>query len=198
MVDSAWIRELRQLVYLIKKFFFPNSVPSKYHIIKINYITLYLRSVGKTAAATVLALNVGGALLHVGHENTGTTVGALTSETDNGTIITDLVVRKDSKFNLLGLLLDLLGGGVNLLLSLLTTTNESHGEVDDGLLLNGVVSKSTRVLELSTGEGKTLLVNGDALFNLNLGLDGVNGGAGLNLERKSVTGKGLNKNLHFR
>lgn len=175
-----------------------NWIQFQVNIISLkNYTTLYLRSVGKTAAATVLALNVGGVLLHVGHENTGTTGGALTSKTDNGTIITNLVVREDSKFNLLGLLLDLLGGGVDLLLSLLTTTAKSHGEVKNRLLLDGVVSKSTGVLELSTSEGKTLLVDGDTLFNLDLGLDGVNGGAGLNLERKSVAGEGLNKNLHF-
>lgn len=61
-------------------------------------------------------------------------------------------------------MLDLLGGGVHLLLALLTTTTQAQHEVKGRLLLDVVVRKSAAVLQLLTGEDQTLLVGGDTLL----------------------------------
>ena len=61
-------------------------------------------------------------------------------------------------------MLDLLGGGVDLLLPLLTTTTETKDQVEGRLLLDVVVGKSAAVLELLSGEDETLLVRGNALL----------------------------------
>lgn len=61
-------------------------------------------------------------------------------------------------------MLDLLGGGVDLLLALLTTTTQAQHEVQGRLLLDVVVRKSAAVLQLLTSEDQTLLVRGDSLL----------------------------------
>lgn len=90
--------------------------------------------------------------------------GALAAETLDLAITVDLVVLEDGKLGLLALVLDLLGGGVDLLLTLLTTTTQAEHEVKGGLLLDVVVRKSTAVLELLASEDQTLLVRGDSLL----------------------------------
>jgi hypothetical protein len=61
--------------------------------------------------------------------------------------------------------LDLLGGGVHLLLALLGhTTTKAEDQVEGGLLLDVVVRKSAAILELLSGEDQTLLVRGNALL----------------------------------
>ena len=47
--------------------------------------------------------------------------------------------------------------------------------MESRLLLNIVIRESATVLELLAGEDQALLVGGDALLVLNLGLDVVNG-----------------------
>jgi len=54
--------------------------------------------------------------------------------------------------------------------------------VEGGLLLDVVVRKSAAILELLSGEDQTLLVRGNALLVLDLGLDIVNGIRALDLE----------------
>lgn len=90
--------------------------------------------------------------------------GALAAKTLNLAITIDLVVLEDSQLGLLVLVLDLLGGGVDLLLALLTTTTEAKDQVEGRLLLNVVVRKSTAVLELLAGKDQALLVGGDTLL----------------------------------
>lgn len=70
---------------------------------------------GETALSAVLAVEV------VGHEDTGTArlVGALASQARDLAVAVDLVVLQHSQLHLLLLVLDLLGGGVVLLLALL-------------------------------------------------------------------------------
>lgn len=70
------------------------------------------------ATTTVLAV------MHGSHENTCTAVGswALSPETLDLSITIDLVVLEHSQLGLLALVLDLLGGGVHLLLALLSAT----------------------------------------------------------------------------
>jgi hypothetical protein len=53
------------------------------------------------------------------------TYGALFSQTLDFTVGVNLVVLEDRHFDLLPLMLDLLGGAVSLLLALLTTTSET-------------------------------------------------------------------------
>ena len=50
------------------------------------------------------------------------------------------------------------------------------------LLLDVVVRKGAAVLELLAGEDETLLIGGNALLVLDLGLDVVNGVRGLDIE----------------
>jgi len=90
--------------------------------------------------------------------------GALAAETLNLAIAIDLVVLEDGKLGLSALVLDLLGGGVDLLLALLTTTTQAQHEVQGRLLLDVVVRKSAAVLQLLTSEDQTLLVRGDSLL----------------------------------
>ncbi len=150
------------------------------------------------AATTVLALDL--VLLGLGvqgHEDTETAVRALAAETVNGTILADLVVLENSQLNLLVLVLDLLGGGVDLLLTLLTTTTQTQDQVEGRLLLDVVVRKSSAILELLAGENKTLLVRGDTLLVLDLGFDVIDSVGRLHLEGDRLSGQGLDEDLHF-
>ena len=62
------------------------------------------------------------------------------------------------------LVLDLLGGGVDLLLALLAATTQAQHEVQGRLLLDVVVREGAAVLELLTSEDQTLLIGGDTLL----------------------------------
>jgi len=138
-----------------------------------NAVTLFrvVEDVGEVALAAVLTI------VHSSHEDTSTALvsGALSPQTLNLSVTVDLVVLKHGQFGLLALVLDLLGGGVDLLLSLLATTTQTQHQVEGALLLDVVVGKSATVLELLAGEDQTLLVRGDALLVLDLGLDIVDG-----------------------
>ena len=68
------------------------------------------------------------------------------------------------------------------------TTTEAKDEVESGLLLNVVVRESSSVLELLSGEDQTLLIRGDSLLVLNLGLDVVDSVRGLDIESYCLTG----------
>ena len=125
------------------------------------------------------------------HEDTGTASrgGALTTETLDLAVGADLVVLEDGHLDLLPLVLDLLGGGVVLLLPLLATTTKTEDKVESGLLLDVVVRKGAAILELLAGEDETLLVGGDTLLVLDLGLDVVDGVLGLDLEGDGLARK---------
>lgn len=56
------------------------------------------------------------------------------------------------------------------------------------LLLNVVVGEGAAVFKLLSRENQTLLVRGDALLVLDLGLDVVNGIAGLDLKSDGLAG----------
>jgi len=115
-------------------------------------------------------------------------------------------------------MLDLLWGGVNLLLALLTTTTKAEDEMEGALLLDVVVRKGTTVFELFSSEDQALLIWGDPLLVLystpsvslrehvaqvlnfggctDLALDIVDGVRRLNLKGDSFTREGLDENLH--
>lgn len=90
--------------------------------------------------------------------------GALAAQTLDLAITVDLVVLKDGEFGLFALVLDLLGGGVDLLFALLATTTQAEHEVKGGLLLDVVVRKGTAVLKLLASEDQALLVRGNSLL----------------------------------
>ena len=64
----------------------------------------------------------------------------------------------------------------------LHTTAEAEHKVEGGLLLDVVVRESAAILELLASEDQALLVRGDALLVLDLGLDVVDGVGRLDLE----------------
>merc|ERR1712240_419766 len=108
-----------------------------------------------------------------GHENPGTTifVGTLAPRASDFSVLINLVILEDRKLDLLPLVLDFLGGGVILLLSLLATTSQAEDEVKSGLLLDVVIRQSTAILELLASEDQTLLIGRDSLLVLNFSLD---------------------------
>ena len=77
-----------------------------------------------------------------------------------------------------------------------TTTDKAEHKVKGALLLDVVVSKSVTVLELLAGEDQTLLVRGDTLLVLDLGLHVVDAVSGLDLKSDGLASKSLNENLH--
>ena len=108
---------------------------------------LFLGSEGRVTLTTVQS-----AATVVGQEDTSTTVWTFLSQLGNLTFIVNLVVVQDSQLNLLVLVLDLLWGGVNLLLSLLTTTSQSQDQVKGRFLLDVVVRQSSTIFQLLTSK----------------------------------------------
>uniref|UniRef100_A0A087YL57 Uncharacterized protein n=1 Tax=Poecilia formosa TaxID=48698 RepID=A0A087YL57_POEFO len=68
--------------------------------------------------------------------------------------------------------------------------------VKGGLLLDVVVRQGAAIFQLLSGKDQPLLVRGDALLILDLGLDVLNGVAGLNLQGDGLAGEGLDEDLH--
>merc|ERR1711892_1122966 len=64
------------------------------------------------------------------------------------------------------------------------------------LLLDVVVRQSATIFQLFTGEDQPLLIWGDSLLVLDLGLDILNGVGGLNLQSDSLASEGLDEDLH--
>jgi hypothetical protein len=64
-------------------------------------------------------------------------------------------------------------------------------------LLDVVVGESSAILELLTSEDQSLLVRGNALLVLDLGLDIVDGVRGLDLEGDGLARQGLDETEQF-
>jgi len=77
----------------------------------------------------------------------------------------------------------------------MATTKAQH-EMQGGLLLDVVIGKSATVLELLAGEDQTLLIRGDTLLVLDLGLHILDGIGSLDLEGDGLAREGLDENLH--
>merc|ERR550519_1180263 len=134
--------------------------------------------VGEATLSAVLTVLV------VGHEDTTTTVlaGALTPQPSDLALVSDLVILQGSKLYFLMLVLNLLGGGVILLLALLAATTKAEDQVQGGLFLDVVVGQSAAILQLLAGKDQSLLIWGDALLVLDLGLDILDSIGGLDLK----------------
>merc|ERR1712037_718861 len=116
--------------------------------------------VGETALAAVLAIEVSS------HEDSSAALlsRALTAQTVDLAIVVNLVVLEDGQLDLPVLVLYLLGGGVVLLLPLLSTSPQPEDEVEGGLLLDVVVGQSPAILQLLAGEDQPLLIRRDSLL----------------------------------
>ena len=68
--------------------------------------------------------------------------------------------------------------------------------MEGGFLLNVVVRKSSAVLELLSSEDQSLLIGGDSLLVLNLGLNILNGVRRLDVEGDSLSSECLHEDLH--
>merc|ERR1719167_1377009 len=149
--------------------------------------------VGKPALAAVLAVEVGG------HEDSSTTLlgWTLTAQTVDLAVVVHLVVLQDGKLDLPVLVLDLLGGGVVLLLPLLGTSPQPEDEVEGGLLLDVVVGQSPSILQLLAGEDKPLLVRRDSLLVLDLCLHILDSVRRLHLKGDGLAREGLHEDLHL-
>jgi hypothetical protein len=88
-------------------------------------------------------------------------------------------------------------GGKSLERRLNDTTTETENKVQSRLLLDVVVGEGSAILELLASEDQSLLVRGNALLVLDLGLDIVDGVRGLDLEGDGLARQGLHENLHL-
>merc|ERR1712025_311853 len=68
--------------------------------------------------------------------------------------------------------------------------------MEGALLLDVVVGESSSVLQLLASEDQPLLIWGDSLLVLDLGLDVLNGVGWFNLQGDGLTGEGLDEDLH--
>merc|ERR1719209_2794539 len=148
--------------------------------------------VGETALAAVLAIKVSS------HEDSSATLlcRALTAQTVDLAIVVNLVVLEDGQLDLPVLVLDLFGGGVVLLLPLLSTSPQPEDEVEGRLLLDVVVGQSPAILQLLASEDQPLLVRGDPLLVLDLRLHVLDRVRRLHLEGDSLAREGLHEDLH--
>ena len=68
--------------------------------------------------------------------------------------------------------------------------------MESRLLLDVVVGESSTILELLTGEDKSLLIRGDTLLVLDLSLDVLDGVRRLNIKSDGLTSQSLDEDLH--
>merc|ERR1712190_706731 len=78
----------------------------------------------------------------------------------------------------------------------LVSSPETEDKVEGGLLLDVVVGEGPAVLKLLASEDQPLLVRGDALLVLDLGLDVLDGVGGLDLKGDGLASQGLDEDLH--
>merc|ERR1719350_801460 len=78
----------------------------------------------------------------------------------------------------------------------LHTSPEPQHQVKGALLLDVVVRKSSTILKLLASKDQPLLVWGNSLLVLDLGLDILNGVRWLNLQGDGLASEGLDKDLH--
>merc|ERR1712014_503509 len=77
----------------------------------------------------------------------------------------------------------------------LHTTSKSEYEMKSGLLLDVVIRKGSSVLELLSGEDKSLLIGWDTFLVLDLSLDVLNGIRSLDIKGNGLSGQSLDEDL---
>merc|ERR1711978_637417 len=78
----------------------------------------------------------------------------------------------------------------------LHTSTKTEHQMQSGLLLDVVVGEGAAILKLFAGKDQPLLVWGNALLVLDLGLDIFNGVRWFNLKGDGLASQSLDKNLH--
>merc|ERR1719362_2498507 len=78
----------------------------------------------------------------------------------------------------------------------LHTSSQSEHKMEGALLLDVVVGESSSVLQLLTSEDQSLLIWGDSLLVLDLGLDVLNGVGWFDLKGDGLASQGLDEDLH--
>jgi len=68
--------------------------------------------------------------------------------------------------------------------------------MEGGFLLDVVVGEGSSILELLTGEDKSLLIRWDSFLVLDLGLDILNSVCWLDIKGDGLTSEGLDEDLH--
>lgn len=135
--------------------------PASSYLLRQEAILLrFVKDISQVTLAAVLAV------VHSSHEDTSSALlgRALPPQPLDLSVSINLVVLEDRQLGLLALVLDLLGGSVDLLLALLGTAAESEDEVERGLFLDVVVRQGAAVFELLAGEDQALLVRRDAFL----------------------------------
>ena len=75
------------------------------------------------------------------------------------------------------------------------TATQTQHQMQRRLLLNVVVGERATVFQLLAGENQPLLIRGDALLVLDLGLDAFDRVTRLHVKRDRLAGQRLHKNL---
>jgi hypothetical protein len=75
------------------------------------------------------------------------------------------------------------------------TTRKTQSVNQASYLLDVVVAQGTAILKLLSSEDETLLIRGNALLVLDLGLDVVDGVAGLDVKGNGLTREGLDETI---
>ena len=78
----------------------------------------------------------------------------------------------------------------------LLATTETKDQVKSRLLLDVVIREGAAILQLLSGEDKTLLVRGDTLLVLDLLFHGLDGIRRLDFEGDGLPSEGLHEDLH--
>jgi len=78
----------------------------------------------------------------------------------------------------------------------LHASSQSQDQVKGGLLLDVVVRQGPAVFKLLSGEDESLLIGGDSLLVLDLGLHVLNGVGRLNVKSDGLSSEGLDEDLH--
>ena len=73
---------------------------------------------------------------------------------------------------------------------------QTQDKMEGGLFLDVVVGEGAAIFQLLASEDQPLLIWGNAFLVLDLGLDVLDGVAGLHLEGDGLTGEGLDEDLH--
>ena len=79
----------------------------------------------------------------------------------------------------------------------LHSTSESEDQVEGSFLLDVVVSESSAVIQLLSGENQSLLIWRDSLLVLDLGLDIFNGVRRLHIKGDGIASESLDEDLHL-
>merc|ERR1712045_878031 len=132
------------------------------------------------------------------HEDTSSTFFSrtFTSQTVNFAIVINSVIFQLSKFDILMLVFDFLGGSVILLLAFLTATSETEYQVKSGFFLDVIVRQSSAIFQLFSSENQTLLIWRNSLLVLYLGLDILDSIISLYLKGNSLSCQSFDENLH--